>query len=109
MELGEIIRAAIVPIVSICDPAIYTGDAAEYTTYSFTELPDNYGDDAPGAMRYLVQVHWFLPAGINPEGKKRRIKQALFAAGMTYPEVENASELDVQHFIFECEATDGNI
>lgn len=109
MAIGEIIRSAVLPIIPICDPGAYLGDEAEYTVYNCTELPDDYGDDAPQAMRYLVQLHWFLPIGVNPTDKKRRLRQALHGAGLTYPTVMDSSTLTAQHFVLECEGCDGDV
>lgn len=106
--MGELIRAAVLPIVPVCDPVTYDGDAKEYCTYNMTEIPVHFGDNAPEAIRYLVQVHWFLPVGTDPTAKKRRLKRALAEIG-TYPEVENASDLKGQHFVFEFEAVDGDV
>ena len=53
-------------------------------------------------------VHWFLPAGINPEEKLTQISRALAQLG-TYPTVEDASDLTGQHFVFEMQAADGGL
>ena len=61
------VRAAVLPIVKICDPGAYRGKAQEYCVYSLFRKPALHGDDRPRAMRYLVTVHWFLPISVNPE------------------------------------------
>lgn len=109
MSLNTIIRSAITPIVPECVPDQYSGTGAEYCTFDYSELPDCFGDNTATAIRYLVQLHWFLPCEENPYVKKKRIKQALVSAGLTYPSVTNASDADGQHIIFETEYVDGDV
>lgn len=109
MSLNTIIRAAITPIVTECVPDQYGGTATEYCTFNYSELPDAFGDDSPHAIRYLVQLHYFLPTGANPYAKKKQLKNALLNAGFTYPSVTNASDGDGQHIIFETEYSDGDV
>jgi hypothetical protein len=35
----------------------YKGPDAEYITFNYTEIPDDFGDDDAGHYRALVQVH----------------------------------------------------
>ena len=106
--MAERVRAAILPLVPECDPGVYRGNEPEYSVYQLTRQPALHGDDAPHAQRYLVMVHWFLPAGINPEEKLTQISRALAQLG-TYPTVEDASDLTGQHFVFEMQAVDGGL
>ena len=75
--MAERVRAAVLPIVPVCDPGVYRGNEAEYCTYQLTRQPTHHGDDMPHVMRYLVLVHWFLPAEINPEEKLTQLCRAL--------------------------------
>lgn len=115
MSIEATIRTALTPIVPIVKPNVYTGSEPEYIVFNYTELPDDFADDAPQHVRYLIQVHWFVPwrdnngVAINSGVKKKRIKQALFSADFTYPSVVNASEKDYQHFVFEMEGCDGDV
>jgi hypothetical protein len=115
VSLNTIIRAAITPIVPECVPDQYTGAATEYCTFNYTELPDAFGDEMPGAIRYLVQLHYFCPyigkngSYFNPYTKKKQLKNALLNAGFTYPSVTNASDADGQHYALECEYSDGDV
>lgn len=115
MSLNTIIRAAIAPIAPECVPDQYTGTETEYCTFNYSEIPDAFGDESPGAIRYLVQLHYFCPnigkdgLYFNPYAKKKRLKNALLNAGFTYPSVTNASDADGQHIIFETEYCDGDI
>ena len=117
MSLNSTIRSAIMPLVSLCVPDLYTPRkapaASEYCTFQYSELPACFGDDAPASIRYLGQLHWYLPwkdkkgAAINPLPKKKKIRQALFHAGCTFPDVTNASDEVSQHYVFEFEYIEG--
>lgn len=107
MSINSTIRAAVTPIVAVCVPDVYTGTATEYCTFNYTEYPEEFSDDAPHALKYSVQLHYFCPTGVNPDAKKTALKKALFGADFTYPDVINAVDEDGQHWIFECEYLDG--
>ena len=110
MDVYEAIRAAVLPIVPVCEPDIYRGEAEEYTTFSMTELPAAHGDDEPRAVRYLVQLHYFLRRTDRPRSPhktKRALCRAVLDAGFTYPEVTNAGEADWQHYVLEFEGVEG--
>ena len=109
MSINSAIRSAVTPIIPECVPDQYDGTDTEYCTFNYTEIPDAFGDEMPGAIRYLVQLHYFLPTGANPYTKKKRLKNALLNAGFTYPSATNASDSDGQHIIFEMEYADGDI
>lgn len=101
MALEERIRAAVLPIVPVCEPNVDPGEAEEYCTFNFDEQPEMSGDDAPQAIRYLCQLHYFLPKGRRPTATKKDLCRALLAAGFTYPAVVNASDDVSQHYVFE--------
>lgn len=117
--INQRIIQAVTPVVLTCVPGTYHPDVGEeattYCTFNYTEMPDDFGDDAPGAMRYLVQVHLYAPwktaAGVSNDtmATRKSLRQALFAAGFTYPSVEDASDKEYQHFVFECEDFDGEV
>lgn len=94
------IRAAILPIVPICDPRVYTGDAQEYTVYDVYERGIFFGDNEPQNVEYSCSVHWFLPLHTPNKAKKKQIRDAIAQIG-TFPSIEDASDLDGQHFVFE--------
>lgn len=99
--------AAVLPIVPVCEPAVYRGDQERYCTYNTTELPAGFGDDAPHAVRYLLQLHYFCPLPGNPLPTVRRLQAAVQAAGFTYPSMEDASDLDGRHYVLEFEEVGG--
>jgi hypothetical protein len=110
MSINSTIRAAVTPIVAVCVPDVYTGTEKEYCTFNYNEIPDIHAESKPHVIRYIVQLHWILPRTSNPSAKKKQIKNALHNAGMTYPSVTNASDgADSFHYVFECEATDGEV
>ena len=109
MSIDVTIRNAITPIAPIVKPNIYTGSETEYIVFNYSELPTLHADGRPHAIRYLVQVHWYLPLKTNPNTKKKQIKNALHGAGFTYPSTTNASDGEGQHFVFEMEGFDGDI
>ena len=119
MNINERIIQAVTPVVSVCVPGTYTPNVGEesatYCTFNYTEMPDDFGDDAPGAVRYLCQLHLYAPwktaAGEsnNMLAVRKALRQNLFGAGFTYPSVEDASDSDYQHFTFEFEDCDGEV
>ena len=109
MTLEAMLREAVLPIVPICEPELYEGEAEEYCTFNATEIPEGFGDNGPRAIRYLFQLHWFLPRGKRPMKTKRELCRAVLEAGFTYPSVENASDQDSQHFVLEFEGIDGDV
>jgi hypothetical protein len=109
MSIDATIRTALTPIVPIVKPNVHTGTELEYIVFNYTELPTLHADDRPHAIRYLVQLHWYLPTNVNPNAKKKQIKNALMSADFTYPSVINASDGEGQHFVFECQYVDGDV
>jgi len=113
MGIDEIIQSAVTPIVPRCAPKQYSGKDLEYCVYHYTELPDDFGDDEPQAIRYTVQLHWFFPwrPGISADagivGKKQKLRRALADAGFTWPTVTPAGDEEWEHYVFECEYADG--
>lgn len=107
--MDDIIKATVLPIVPVCVPNIYAGEATEYCVYNYTEVPDNFGDDAPQGARYLIQVHWYFPfvqnvsATADVKAKKNAIQRALADADMTWPTITPAGDSVLEHYVFECE------
>ena len=112
MNIDERIRAAVLPIVPICEPDLYDGEESTYCTFNMEEIPTAFGDDAPHAVRYLIQLHLFAPGWPKPPSTRQLRKQlcrAVLDAGFTYPEVTNASEKETQHYVLEFEGVDGDV
>lgn len=90
-----------------CVPGIYKGTADEYITFNYNSMPDDFGDDAPGHEVNLVQVHYVCPVRQDSVARRKSIKQKLFAAGFTWPDMTDAKDADSQHYVFECEIAEG--
>lgn len=89
-------------------PNLYTGEALEYLVTHYDVISEIYADDKAGAARYLIQVHYHLPHKQNPNLTLRRLQRALWGAGCSWPGgVVNASDGKGQHYVIECEYTDG--
>ena len=109
MTINEAIKAAVEPVIPICVPGVYGGNAKEYCTFNYSEHPDMFGNDWPMCMKYLVQIHYFCETEKNPLNTKKQLRQALASSGFTYPSIIVASDDDGQHFVFECEYEDGDV
>ena len=112
MAVDERIVKAVTAVVPVCEPDGYTPEsgeavAEEYCTYQYDLIPAGFGNNRPRAMRALVQVHWYLPLGRRPRDTLTALCRALRAAGFTYPGATNASDADGQHWVLECETTEG--
>jgi hypothetical protein len=101
MNLDERIRTALSGICDVVVPQVYTGDAQEYIVFNYSEYPLVFADDTPQSIGYSVQVHLFMPLKVNPNTKKESIKTALFSAGFTYPSIQDVTDDEGQHYVFE--------
>lgn len=79
-----------------------------YYTFSCDSFGDDFGDDAPGCERCLVQIHLFAPLSEDCTQRVKATKEALFAAGFTWPRSIDATDSDGQHIVFECEAVEAD-
>ena len=107
MTVNEVLRNAVLPLVSVCEPEDYGGDATEYCTFQYNDQPDVFADGLPGVIVHQVLLNWYLPKGVNPLEKKRQLCRALSDAGFTYPYVTNLSDSVSQRYLFECEYAGG--
>ena len=78
-----------------------------YYTFQCNSIGADFGDDAPGCERWLVSVHLFAPLCEDCVGRARATRQALFAAGFTWPRMVDATDQDGQHYVFECATAEG--
>ena len=114
MSINETIIKAVTPIVPVCVPDVYRPDAGEtpaevYCTFSYTESPALFGDEEPEALRYLGQLHLYLPAGANPIHLKRRLRRAMLDAGCAVGDALNLTDLEGQHYVLEFEYADSEV
>lgn len=106
------LRAAVdgaMPVGFPIYPNLYTGDELEYIVTNYTMLPVLHAGDRPGAARYLIQVHYYLPHKKNPNAVIEALCKALHQAGFTAPSVQNAADGSGQHYVLECEGIDGGV
>ena len=100
------------PVVPICEPGVYTGEETTYCTFNMDEMPTAHANNHPRAIRYLIQLHLFMPGGAkppSPRATKWALCRAILGAGFTYPRVENASDAETQHLVLEFEGVDGEV
>lgn len=107
MTVNQALREAILPLVPVCEPDDYGGDAPEYCTFTYDDQPDVFADGTPHAIVHVVILNWYLPHGVDPIDKKQQICSALSSAGFTYPYVSNLSDSVSQRYSFECEYPGG--
>lgn len=107
MSIESIIKTALSPLSIPVKPDGYIGEATEYTTYNYDTSGGGYGDDKPMHEVYSVQVHYFCPLSFNSVAKRTQLKQLLFAADFSWPDMTDATDEDGQHWVFECEALMG--
>lgn len=110
MTLNEAIITAVSPIIPVCVPDFYETGAGEsaaqhYCTFNYDEQPAGFGDDRARTTRTLVQVHYFAPRRVATLKTRQRLRDALAAvAAFTTPGIENASDIEGQHYVLEFEA-----
>lgn len=107
MSVDEALTAALAQLGIPHAPNLYRGTATEYITTNYQTIPEAYAERVPAAARYLVQVHYCLPHGENPNARIRTISLALWTQGFTWPSIENASDESGQHYVLECEYVNG--
>jgi len=101
MNLDERIRTALTDICDVIVPQVYTGDAQEYIVFNYSEYPLEFADNAPHTVGYSIQVHLFMPLKANPNTMKNNIQNALFTAGFSYPSIQDVTDEEGQHYVFQ--------
>lgn len=98
--LNTVLPDAVYPIVN-------TGGGTEYFVWNYSVIPTLWAESRPNAARYLVQAHYYCPHRKNPQTTILAAERALVDAGFTWPSLTDASDEDGQHWVLECEYTDG--
>ena len=101
MNLDARIRTALTGICDVIVPQVYIGDATEYIVFNYSEYPLEFADNAPHTVGYSVQVHLFTPLKANPNTRKDSIQSALFTAGFSYPSIQDVTDEEGQHYVFQ--------
>ena len=109
MSVNSLIVSLLAPFGDPVEYGVYNGKLKSYYVFNFTTAGGNFADDEPGHERNLVQVHYFCPLNVNSTGRIAKTKQALFAAGFSWPAMIDASDTESRHFVFECEYAEGVI
>ncbi|MBQ8616387.1 MAG: phage tail protein [Clostridia bacterium] len=107
MSVDSMLVAALTPFGFDVDNGVSFSKGRTYFAFNYTVIPADYADDAPCHERYLVQVHFFCPLDMNVTTLKKSVRQALFAAGFTWPAIVPDSDENGRHLIFECEIAEG--
>lgn len=97
------IRDALLPVGLDVESAGYSGENPTYMVFNFSSRGENFADDEPQNELFLIAVHLFAPMDVDITAFKDAIKNCLIAAGFTYPTIEDVSDDDVRHVVFECE------
>lgn len=107
MTVNEKIKQALSPLGIPVVADFYGGGKDEYFTFNYADdRAVDFGDDAPQHIVAYMQIHWFMPRQKDYLAGKKKIRNILFQAGFTYPEVTVMTEGDIRHVIFECEIED---
>ena len=107
MTVDERLIAALRPLGYDVANAVSFSHSDRYYAFNYFVMPTDYADDEPEHERYLVQVHLFAPLAENITQRKRDTRKALHAAGFTWASIEDASDEDGRHIVFECEIAEG--
>lgn len=107
-RMPEALQTALSPVFpGAVFPHVYTGPLLRYVVWNYDELPRVFADSAPHASIYLVQVHLYLPHKESPTAAIQALRMALWSAHFTWPSVTDASDSEGQHWVLECQFTDG--
>ena len=106
MSIEERLIAAVTPIVPVCVHGVYTGTADVYCTFNLSQTPDSFGDNEPEVLRCSGMLHLYMPVTGDPRTPRRQLRWALRRAELWVTAVEDASDEDCVHLVFEFEALD---
>lgn len=106
--MAEALTGALEPLFpGAVFPQLYTGPLLRYVVWNYNILPRVWAEGVPHAARYLVMVHFYLPHKEDPREAILSLSRALSEAGFMWPDLTDASDSDGQHWVLECEYTDG--
>ena len=108
MSFEKRLCAAVRSVIPEAAPNVYEGNAEIFATWNYNERGTLFSDSEPEIVIYLVQVHVFLPRGYPWREIKRKMRAILSQLG-TYPSIEDASDEEGEHLVFEFEAMDGDV
>ena len=103
MSLNQRLIGALAPLGLPVVPDVDTGHRDRVLVFNYDLLPFQPVDNLPLWYRALIQIHLYLPLGENGVGLAGQVAAALAGAGMTWPEIIDATDEEAQHRVFECE------
>lgn len=103
MTLNQRLIAALEPLGLPVVPDVDTKHRPRVLVFNYDLLPFQPADNRPLWYRALIQVHLYLPLKENGVGLAGQVAAALAGAGMTWPEIIDATDEETQHRVFECE------
>lgn len=106
MHVNEVIIEALKEFGYPCKPNLYKGSDKKYFTFNYAdERGSNFGDNEPECVINYMQIHFFTPLNENCMSEKKKIREALFKAGFTYPVVTELTEPEnnIRHIVYECD------
>lgn len=106
--LNAALVAAVTPIVPICDEGVYDGTALTFCTFNHSDVGRVYANGRPKRLVCLYQLHLCMPSGEDPEPTIGQLREAVFAAGFTFPSTVNADDSDGIHRVLEFQGRIGN-
>lgn len=108
MSIQSMIEAVVKPVVPEIARGEYTGEGEVFCYWDAAEMPGDFGDNRPGSIHYLVQLHLVLPFEGDPQVWINRVRAAIQSEELfSVPTVEpvEADEQDgIREFAFEFEA-----
>ena len=103
MTVDELIRTTVNAAgISKVIAGEYPGDTMPYVTYSYYINPADYSDNEPRTLVHNCILHLVYDKTFDGVALCKTLRDALFAAGFSYPSQSPGTERDVTDIIFEC-------
>ena len=107
MTLNQRIIQALKPLGLPVVPDVDTLHRPRCLVFNYDLIPPQPADNRPTWYKALIQVHLYLPLENDGREIRRQVLEALVDAGMTWPEIIDATDEETQHKVFECETLVG--
>lgn len=75
----------------------------QYYVFSLSTRGANFADNCPQAEICTATINFFCPHTTPIEARRKQTKEALFAAGFTWPTTVDASDTTGRNIVFECQ------
>ena len=117
MGINQVIEAAVLPVVPVCENEQYAGEATEYVVYTHTRQPAGFGDNTGHFCIYSVTLHWWIPfvTGVSGvpeepqiESRLRQLIANLRDADFTTPSVTPGGDEECLDLMIECQWLGGD-